>query len=1312
MEISSQCNASTEYCQSLFSLLAIGAALVTYLPTANLEFQQRCVSDLWPACVRLRGLKLNLRYFAPAYASASAEAATPVDETEARSPADEGTENLLRTVLRILVGDELLRGWQLSGLSGHELITSCVCHITRFEPVLFVESEVEPDARRRVHQLLERVALSPADASLDLMQLECHYAGADWDSLIGRNEELHRADLYKSIVTLHAPDSLNAHYRSLANFLLTLKQLSPDSPVPEFHEEQVLRSQLARQVDSDALHSTAAAGKRAPSILKLHSRVLHFYSRRPFTFKLISSPTSRNSAALSQEMQSFTNVVSLDHVVASRAHLSDHLLLLLSRLLQFNVYERHRMLLAHSKVSSEYLARIRALIALEMRELIGRRTIYVKDGASARLDKLVHMQREVSAQLARMEHCSKAIDAILRENYSSVIRLLLHLWKLGANLSHLHSAYELNLVSIRKFSALVELLLNSPEQLEALASKGEALNTRFAELLEEFNARTVIASVLTQRRESVAAENETGGAEEEAPEQIPASRAPESLAAEETVPPSAPTEPLTERPASTEPAASSKEGAPTASGTGTAAATGTATATGATVANTARSDAEPRSPGEPASTAVGVDVDLNPPTEPTTDTAHTTDEAMKPQKESVEAERSNSSASGTLVDEVTHPLTGLFAGRLLTAHLTNWFNRAIIFAVLGSRRAYDCVDHCICVADEERFQRDVLETRQRNERSRLVDELLRQLDTNAGGDKVKSVSRTTRDAAATVEASRCELNEERFNLVCNVLLDKLQSLLGLNAELLDQCDSMLHEGSEDDKERSEEASGVKKSRASVRSETKTPSKKSFSPDAKPPASTSPAVNDAGAEDTARDAPDETLPEDPATEQSTRTKAKESFTEERPIRLARAELRSCRSRLLSGYSQYVQSLMLSNSDSLLCRFLLLLVAQRFTSAAASQSPQAGAGDGDKSEMESTEKAEHFFHSDAELVVLLYSERLVQLLLTHHKRLKEAKALPSVPHALPAFLEAREDQLELWALLNYLSEISPDLSELCNSLEKQSAQWDQWFSGDCDPRQLPQVGKKSAASTSRRAFVSLLLTSLFRRELFVPQLRSFVRALEAGSSGGSNTSEEQQLPVRVLRESEFWRGCLVLCGKEDVEEVRSAMDEVALQLAGNQSGGEKLLDDTPRAEEQHITPMQNTILDVRVEAIANHESIAIVQNLVEAIDPERDSLAAIPHIRPMRLVALAAPRLRELLEQPTAAARLRYFLVVPASLMLKLGASQKADPATAAEPSAEAPNEAAEADSLPDQTQTKKASASPKSRSVTPHEDDTPIDLESL
>ena len=41
------------------------------------------------------------------------------------------------------------------------------------------------------------------------------------------------------------------------------------------------------------------------------------------------------------------------------------------------------MLLAHSKVSSEYLARISALIALEMRELIERRTIYVKDGSSA-----------------------------------------------------------------------------------------------------------------------------------------------------------------------------------------------------------------------------------------------------------------------------------------------------------------------------------------------------------------------------------------------------------------------------------------------------------------------------------------------------------------------------------------------------------------------------------------------------------------------------------------------------------------------------------------------------------------------------------------------------------------------------------------------------------------------------------------------------------------------------------------------------------------------------------------------------------------
>ena len=56
-----------------------------------------------------------------------------------------------------------------------------------------------------------------------------------------------------------------------------------------------------------------------------------------------------------------------------------------------------------------------------------------------------------------------------------------------------------------------------------------------------------------------------------------------------------------------------------------------------------------------------------------------------------------------------------------------------------------------------------------------MDELWRQLVTNAGADKVKSVSRTTRDAAASVEAARCELNEERFNLVCNVLIDKLQA---------------------------------------------------------------------------------------------------------------------------------------------------------------------------------------------------------------------------------------------------------------------------------------------------------------------------------------------------------------------------------------------------------------------------------------------------------------------------------------------------------------------------------------------------------
>ena len=222
--------------------------------------------------------------------------------------------------------------------------------------------------------------------------------------------------------------------------------------------------------------------------------------------------------------------------------------------------------------------------------------------------------------------------------------------------------------------------------------------------------------------------------------------------------------------------------------------------------------------------------------------------------------------------------------------------------------------------------------------------------------------------------------------------------------------------------------------------------------------------------------------------------------------------------------------------------------------------------------------------------------------------------------------------------------------------------------------------------------------------MPQLRGFVRALEAGSeiAGGATISEDQQLTVRVLRENECWRGCLVLSGREDVEEVRSAMDEVALRLAGGQSGGQNLLEDTPRAEEQHTTPIpiQNTILDVRVEAIANHESIGIVQNLVEAIDPERDSLAASPRVCPMRLVALAAPRLRELLEQPTAAARLRYFLVLPALLVLKLGAQQKA---------VEAPNEAPEADSPPDQT---KKSASLKSRSVTRVEEDTPIDLDSL
>ena len=130
-------------------------------------------------------------------------------------------------------------------------------------------------------------------------------------------------------------------------------------------------------------------------------------------------------------------------------------------------------------------------------------------------------------------------------------------------------------------------------------------------------------------------------------------------------------------------------------------------------------------------------------------------------------------------------------------------------------------------------------------------------------------------------------------------------------------------------------------------------------------------------------------------------------------------------------------------------------------------------------------------------------------------------------------------------------------------------------------------------------------------------------------------------------------------------------------------------------------------MRVEAIANHESIAIVQNVVEAIDPEG---ASSPRVCPLRLVALTAPRLRELLEQPTAAARLRYFFVLPASLVLKLGAPQKAIAATAAEPSAEAPNEAPEAASPPDQT--KNTSASLKSRYMTRVEEDTPIDLDSL
>lgn len=605
------------------------------------------------------------------------------DETEAElvpradGGSDSSSNNLLATVLRILVGDEVLRGWQLSGLSCGELITSCVLHVARFEPVLFVESEYEPDARRRVHQLLERTALAPADASLDLLPLECQYAGADWDALIGRNEELHRADLYKSIVTLHAPDSLNAHYRSLANFLVTLKQLSSDAatpaPTPAQHEDQMLRVQLARQTDSEAaLHAAAAGGKRAPSILKLHSRVLHFYSKHPFSVKLISSPTSRNSAALSQEMQSFMSTcVSLDHVVASRSHLTDHLLLLLCRQLQFHVYERYRMLLAHSKVSSEYLSRIRALIALEMRELIERRTIYIQDGASARLAKLVQMQRAVSAQLARMERSSKEIDAILRENYSSVIRLLLQLWKLGANLSHLHSAYELNLVSIRKFSALVELLLNAPEQLETLAARGDALDARIADLLDEFNARTVIAAALTQRREPVAEEKE----DEEDDEMSP-SRAPESLPAEETVPPSAPTELATEQ-TPTGASTARKEDAPGATGTGTATAStgqtgaaadasGDSTGSGANATSTARTDAEPRSPGEPASTAVGVDVDLNSPTEPATETSDGQrtgpgpGQQLSPSTGPADAERADSSASGTLVDEVAdHPLTGL-----------------------------------------------------------------------------------------------------------------------------------------------------------------------------------------------------------------------------------------------------------------------------------------------------------------------------------------------------------------------------------------------------------------------------------------------------------------------------------------------------------------------------------------------------------------------------------------------------------------------------------------------------------------------------
>ena len=91
---------------------------------------------------------------------------------------------------------------------------------------------MEPDARRRVHQLLERTALSPADASLDLMPLERHYAGADWD---GRHRSQRGAAPRRPLqVDLHAARARLAErtYRSLGNFLLTLKQLRPTRQCP------------------------------------------------------------------------------------------------------------------------------------------------------------------------------------------------------------------------------------------------------------------------------------------------------------------------------------------------------------------------------------------------------------------------------------------------------------------------------------------------------------------------------------------------------------------------------------------------------------------------------------------------------------------------------------------------------------------------------------------------------------------------------------------------------------------------------------------------------------------------------------------------------------------------------------------------------------------------------------------------------------------------------------------------------------------------------------------------------------------------